>query len=52
VCDLYSAVLPRESELQLKENVHFTPAGYDFLAQQVASAIACALHPGRETCPH
>ena len=39
VCDLYTAVLPREPELQLKENVHFTPAGYDFLAQQVAAAI-------------
>lgn len=39
VCDLYSAVLPRESEFQLKENVHFKPAGYDFLAQQVATTI-------------
>jgi acyl-CoA thioesterase-1 len=39
VCDLYAAVLPRESELQLKENVHFTPAGYDFLATQVTASI-------------
>jgi lysophospholipase L1-like esterase len=39
VCDLYTAVLPREPELQLKENVHFTPAGYDFLAHEVAQSI-------------
>jgi lysophospholipase L1-like esterase len=39
VCDLYTAVLPREPELQLKENVHFTAAGYEFLAQQVAASI-------------
>jgi lysophospholipase L1-like esterase len=43
VCDLYTAVLPREPELQLKENVHFTPAGYDFLAQQVAASIEAQL---------
>jgi lysophospholipase L1-like esterase len=43
VCDLYTAVLPREPELQLKENVHFAPAGYDFLAQQVAAAIHAEL---------
>jgi acyl-CoA thioesterase-1 len=43
VCDLYTAVLPRESEVQLKENVHFTPAGYDFLAQQVAASIEAQL---------
>lgn len=43
VCDLYTAVLPRESELQLKENVHFTPAGYDFLAQQLAASIEAQL---------
>lgn len=45
VCDLYSAVLPREAELQQHENVHFTPAGYDFLAQQVAGAIERQLKP-------
>ena len=43
VCDLYAAVLPREPELQQKENVHFTPAGYDFLAQEVAAAIEAQL---------
>ncbi len=40
VCNLYSAVLPSVSEFQQKENVHFTPAGYEFLAQQVANAIS------------
>ena len=43
ICDLYAAVLPREPELQLKENVHFTPAGYQFLAEQVAAAIRSQL---------
>jgi acyl-CoA thioesterase-1 len=37
--DLYFSVLTRVGELQLKENVHFTPAGYEFLAQQVKIAI-------------
>ena len=39
VCDLYSYVLPREAELQQKDNVHFTPAGYQFLAQQLWTQI-------------
>jgi len=39
VCDLYSAVLPREPELQLKENVHFSAAGYEFLAENVARCV-------------
>jgi acyl-CoA thioesterase-1 len=43
VVDLYTAVLPREEELQLKENVHFSPAGYDFLAEKVAAAITAQL---------
>jgi acyl-CoA thioesterase-1 len=43
VCDLYTAVLPRESEMQQKENVHFTPEGYEFLAGQVAAAIQSQL---------
>jgi lysophospholipase L1-like esterase len=41
--DLYSFVLPREGEIQLKENVHYTPAGYEALAGQVAEAIRKAL---------
>jgi lysophospholipase L1-like esterase len=44
VCDLYEAVLPRETELQLKENVHFNPAGYEFLATRVATVIESQLH--------
>jgi lysophospholipase L1-like esterase len=39
VCDLYEAGLPRETELQLKENVHFNPAGYEFLATRVAGTV-------------
>lgn len=39
VCDLYAGVLPREPELQLKENVHFTPAGYEVLAEKVVACI-------------
>jgi acyl-CoA thioesterase-1 len=41
--DLYSFVLPRESEIQLKENVHYTPAGYEALAAQVAEALQKAM---------
>jgi len=41
--DLYAFVLPRESEIQLKENVHYTPAGYDALATRVVEALRTAL---------
>lgn len=41
--DLYSFVLPRESEIQLKENVHYTLAGYEALASQVAEALRKSL---------
>ncbi|HWC00105.1 MAG TPA: SGNH/GDSL hydrolase family protein [Bryobacteraceae bacterium] len=43
VDDLYAFVLPRESELQLPHNVHFTEAGYRALAGQVAASIEKAL---------
>jgi acyl-CoA thioesterase-1 len=43
VNDLYSLVLPRLKDLQLPENVHFTPAGYRVLADQVAARISAAL---------
>ncbi len=43
VDDLYGVVLPRESEIQRPANVHFTEAGYDVLAGQVAASIAQAL---------
>jgi acyl-CoA thioesterase-1 len=39
VCDLYAAMLPREDELQHKENVHYKVEGYAFLAEQVAAAV-------------
>jgi acyl-CoA thioesterase-1 len=41
--DLYGVVLPRESEIQIAANVHFTKAGYELLATQVADAITSAL---------
>ncbi|MGV3482862.1 MAG: SGNH/GDSL hydrolase family protein [Planctomycetaceae bacterium] len=41
--DLYSFVQPRMNELMLKENVHFTPQGYDALAKEVAAVILKAL---------
>ncbi|MBI3208824.1 MAG: SGNH/GDSL hydrolase family protein [Candidatus Solibacter usitatus] len=39
VNDLYAAILPRLGELQRPVNVHYTAAGYDFLAVHVAKAI-------------
>jgi len=41
--DLYSFALPRLADLQLKEDVHFTPAGYNVLGDQVAEQILIAL---------
>jgi acyl-CoA thioesterase-1 len=41
--DLYSFALPRLSEIQQPANVHFTPAGSELLARQVAEAIEQAL---------
>jgi len=43
--DLYSFALPRLADLQLKEDVHFTPAGYAVLGEQVAQHILTALKP-------
>jgi len=37
--DLYASVAPRLQTLQLPENVHFTPAGYQALAERVAESI-------------
>lgn len=37
--DLYAFMLPRMSELQLPENVHFTPEGYEALARKVVERI-------------
>ena len=41
--DLYSFALPQLSKIQRPENVHFTPAGSDALAKQVAASIESAL---------
>ncbi|MCG6189946.1 SGNH/GDSL hydrolase family protein [Maribellus maritimus] len=37
--DLYAFVLPKMEKLQLPNNVHFTPEGYEALANQVADKI-------------
>jgi hypothetical protein len=37
--DLYAEMLPHLAQLQSADNVHFTAAGYDFLAQRVADSI-------------
>jgi acyl-CoA thioesterase I len=41
--DLYSLALPRVSEIQRPKNVHFTEAGSQLLAKQVANSILKAL---------
>ena len=45
VDDLYAYVQPRQAEIQLPHDVHFTPAGSDALARQVAATIRAALIP-------
>ena len=37
--DLYEFALPQFDKIQLKENVHFSPAGSEVLAQQVVKSI-------------
>jgi lysophospholipase L1-like esterase len=41
--DLYGLVLPQEMQLQRPGNIHFTPHGYDVLADAVAASIAAQL---------
>jgi hypothetical protein len=41
--DLYSFALPKLGTIQLPANVHYTPEGYNALAEQVAASIAQAL---------
>lgn len=41
--DLHSYMLPKFDQLHLPEDLHYTPEGYDFLAQRVAEVIATAL---------
>jgi acyl-CoA thioesterase-1 len=42
--DLYSFALPRLDEIQRPKNVHFTEAGSELLAEQVAKSILKALN--------
>lgn len=42
--DLYAFMLPRMTELQLPNNVHFNPEGYKALAEKVAERIEEALN--------
>jgi acyl-CoA thioesterase-1 len=37
--DLYAEMLPHLAQLQSADNVHYTSAGYDFLAQRVVDSI-------------
>jgi arylsulfatase A-like enzyme len=46
--DLYTLAIPPLTKLQQPKNVHFTAAGYNLLAGQVADSILAAL-PGRKT---
>jgi acyl-CoA thioesterase-1 len=41
--DLNSHITPRIAELQNPRDVHFKPAGSEFLAQKVAAEIEAAL---------
>jgi acyl-CoA thioesterase-1 len=50
VCDLYSAALPQLVEIQQKENVHFTPHGYELLAQSVKSSLPVYAARGCSNC--
>lgn len=43
VDDLHAVVAPRQDKIQLPHNVHFTPEGYNALADAVVAALAPAL---------
>lgn len=43
VNDLYGVIQPRQRELQLPKNVHFTDQGSEVLGEQVAAAISSEL---------
>ena len=45
--DLCAAVRPRLAELQVPNDLHFTAAGYEFLAKHVAESIQRVLPPHR-----
>jgi acyl-CoA thioesterase-1 len=46
--DLHSFVKPRMDELMRPRDVHYTPAGYDALADQVAATIQAALPAAKQ----
>jgi hypothetical protein len=41
--DLYAFALPKLKEIQLISNVHYTPKGYQLLAEEVARVLQAAL---------
>lgn len=43
VDDLHAFAAPRQSSIQLPKNVHFSPAGSEELARQVAASVGAAL---------
>jgi len=43
VDDLYSAILPRQTELQMTDGVHYIPAGSELLAKSVVASIEAQL---------
>lgn len=47
--DLYAFVLPKQAEIMLPANVHFTPDGYQQLGQDVARVITAALAEANPT---
>ena len=51
VDDLYEFAQPRLAKLQLPENVHFTPEGYEALGVEVAGSIRSQLPPAAERRP-
>jgi acyl-CoA thioesterase-1 len=42
--DLFAAILPQQAQVQKTNNVHFSTAGYQILAQHVADSIEKALN--------
>jgi acyl-CoA thioesterase-1 len=48
ISDLYEFALPRIQEIQIPDNVHFTPEGSKVLAERVSQAIQEALASGKK----
>jgi len=45
VDDLGACVRAHQAEIQLPHNVHYTPAGYEALADLVATSVEKSLNP-------